>query len=132
MDDTTLIANNRKSLQSMLQTTEELYHINDIQANPLKTKLITINSTKLNQDKGVTLCSTKIIPVPKNEAIRILGIWINEAKNKKHQLQIIMNKVHTNAKILKFKKITDKQCRYIINQVIFPTIEYLLNDMILT
>jgi hypothetical protein len=60
-----------------------------------------------------------------------LGIWISEDGKKKVQLNKLTDNIIKMTSILRRKKLTDKQLRYIINHVIFPQTEYLLTDMIL-
>ena len=68
----------------------------------------------------------------KHEPIRFLGTWLTASGSKTYQRNIIKNKVYQITQTLSHKQITDKQCRYILNHVLLPSIEYLLQDMVLT
>jgi exonuclease III/ribonuclease HI len=132
MDDTTWYAYNKHNMQKTLDTTSEFFHLNDINLNEEKSALICINTPEEDETTGITINGHKILPKGKNEPTRILGVWICGSGKKKFQKALIKEKIITTTKILKWKTITDKQARYIINQVLFPRIEYLLNDMVLT
>ena len=130
MDDLNLLSKNKSDLQTLLNISEEFFLINNITANPLKTKLISKNS-KLN-NKTITLFNTPIHPQPPNTPIRILGIWISEksilSPNRikiKETTQIISQK-------LKTKFTTGQIASYIYNKVLLPRIEYLLQVIFLS
>jgi ribonuclease HI len=132
MDDTTWFAGNREDTQHTLDIASSFFQINDIKVNVDKSKLTCINTESEDRNKGLVLCGDTLHPTEKHEPVRILGVWISESGNKKHQKNLIKECINKTIKILKWKSITDKQCRYIINQVLFPRIEYLLNDLVLT
>jgi hypothetical protein len=132
VDDTTWYTNNKKNMQSILDKASEFFFINDIQANGEKFTLICINASKQDRQEGVKLSNIKVFPLKKDEAARILGVWITEDGKKGFQKNLIKEKVQTFTNILKWKKISDKQTRYTINHVLFPAIEYLLNDLVLS
>src|SRR4051812_43134126 len=132
MDDTTLYARSRENMQKILDTAMEFLKINDITANGEKSSLVCIHAKKQDREEGVYLANTQVLPLPKNQATRILGVWITEDGKKQYQKELIREKTHTYTSIMSWKKITDKQARYIINHVLYPAIEYLLNDMVLS
>ena len=131
MDDTTWIAPNQKHLQQILNTATQFYKINDIHINPDKSQLLIINGKNTDFDTGVSMDNTIIPGCKKGIPVRILGVWHDSAGNKKYQKQLIHNKILITRNLLGRKKITDKQMRYIINHVLTPSLEYLLNDIIL-
>ena len=132
MDDTTWFAYNRTAMQKTLDIASSFFNINGIQANGDKSVLITTNKNEEEKQKGVILSNTKVIPITPEQATRILGVWVTTNGNKKYQKLLVESKIETTARTMTWKQITDKQARYIINQVLFPSIEYLLNDMTLT
>ncbi|RHZ80399.1 hypothetical protein Glove_136g51 [Diversispora epigaea] len=73
----------------------------------------------------------KIIAHEKNEYVRILGIWISADGKKSYQKTLIEEKTRNICRMVERAKITDKGARYIINHMLFPAIEYLLNDVYL-
>ncbi|RHZ70344.1 hypothetical protein Glove_272g29 [Diversispora epigaea] len=137
MDDTVWIANDKTSMEKILKTAEEFFDITGIQINAAKSDLIVIrnrqNAAKEHIIKqGIKFAGTIIKPTKPQDGIRYLGIWVSEDGRKEHQINLIRTKLKTAISLLRFKHLTDKQIRYLINQVIFPRIEYLLTDLILT
>ena len=131
MDDTTWIANSKEELQQITNTAEEFYTINDIQTNPTKSFLLIINGNQRDRTGGITLRGQHITGTDPLIPIRILGIWHSATGSKQHQKLLIKQKIEKTCKLIGMKYITDKQSRYIINHVLMPSIEYLLNDMCL-
>ncbi|RHZ75181.1 hypothetical protein Glove_217g84 [Diversispora epigaea] len=60
-----------------------------------------------------------------------LSIWISADGKKSHQKTLIEEKARNICRMVERAKITDKGARYIINHVLFPVIEYLLNNVYL-
>ncbi|RHZ63860.1 hypothetical protein Glove_327g14 [Diversispora epigaea] len=77
------------------------------------------------------LMDSRLTPHEPDSAIQYLGVWISEDGQKQEQNNKLRERVMTTTNVLKRKKLTDKQVRYIINQVLFPQIEYLLTDIVL-
>lgn len=127
MDDTTWIAGNQEDTQSIIDTAESFYEMTDIKANPLKTHMVVtgIQGPKTLRFKNTTIERTQ-------DPVRYLGIWIQEGKQKAFQKQILREKTEQITNKINWKKVTDKQMIYVLNNVLFPRIEYLLNDMVLT
>ena len=131
MDDTTWLASSQQELQQITETAEEFYKINDIQTNPQKSNLLIINGTDQDRQTGISLKGELIHGEPPEAPVRILGIWHSAKGNKKYQIDLIKQKITCTNNLIKTKFITDKQARYIINQVLMPSIEYLLNDIVI-
>src|SRR5581483_9719713 len=129
MDDTTWFTNSKKKMKKILSLVESFANIAGLKINPNKSALLTINNTK---QSNIMFQTSTIQAQEKDTAIRILGTWITSKGSKKHQKQLITNKTNFITKLLCRKKITDKQYRYIINQVLMPALEYLIQDTILT
>jgi ribonuclease HI len=129
MDDATWFTSNREDTQKIQNITDSFAKLANLKNNPDKASLITINNNETGtiQAEGYT-----IKKVGKNEPIRILGTWVTETGSKLAQKRIIKEKTEFTTAILKRKRITDKQCRYILNHVLMPSIEYLLQDTILS
>ena len=132
MDDTVWVANNKYNLQKMLNITQEFCNIVDIAINPSKSQVIHINPKSEEKNSPIIMNEQAVIPVGKNEPVRYLGVWLTQSGKKTFQRNLISTKVTNACRILNWKKATDKQIRYIINQVVFPQIEYLLTDLILS
>jgi len=131
MDDTTWISNNQQELQQITSTAETFYELNNLKTNPDKSTLITTNHSH-NNPKQIILSNQIIKAKHKHEPIRFLGTWISASNSKTYQKDLIKNKIIQTTQTLSHKYITDKQCRYIINHVLLPSIEYLLQDLVLT
>src|SRR6185436_16783481 len=132
MDDTVWVANNKYNLQKMLNITQEFCNIVDIAINPSKSQVIHINPKSEEKNSPIIINEQAVIPVGKNEPVRYLGVWLTQSGKKTFQRNLISTKVTNACRILNWKKATDKQIRYIVNQVVFPQIEYLLTDLILS
>src|SRR5215216_3829488 len=113
----------------ILKTAEEFFTINKIKVNPTKSELIVVNISQENRSKGIDFMNNTVFP-KKEEATRYLGIWIEENGRKKYQKELIKEKVSITTSLMIRKYLTDKQARYIINHVLFPQIEYLLQDFV--
>src|SRR5581483_9177122 len=129
MDDTTWFTNSKNKMQKIQNRIESFANITGLKINPDKSVLLTMNNTK---SASIILQGDTVKAQDKDTAIRILGTWITSTGSKKHQKQLILNKTSFITKLLQWKRITDKQFRYIINQVLMPAIEYLIQDTILT
>jgi len=132
MDDTVWIASNKKELQHILNLTSEFCQIVDIKVNPSKSQVIHINPSSMEKHTPVFVDAQPVYPMEKSVPVRYLGIWVSQSGSKKFQRETILNKIINACKILNWKRVTDKQIRYIVNQVIFPQIEYLLTDMLVS
>jgi hypothetical protein len=129
MDDTTWFAESKEQLQRINEITDSFAQYTNLTINPDKAYLITLNTAGQN---SVSWGTHNIQSYSKTTPIRILGIWFTASGNKKHQKELIQQKVNHTCKMLKFKRITDKQFVYIINQVLMPAIEYLTQDIVLS
>jgi hypothetical protein len=136
MDDTNFITNTKEEIEEILNVADEFYNLNDIQINKDKSELLlrkpSCNYTEKIQIKfGQQVIHIK--PTPKNDSIRILGVWFNAF----NQRDFIVKQVSDEIKILttntlRRKVITDKQTVYIFNTFILPRIEYRSQVTILT
>ena len=130
MDDLNLLSPNKNTLQNLLNTTSQFLSINNITINPQKTKLISINSKEKN--KTIFLKNTSIIPIPKNEPIRILGIYLSESSILLPNKNKILEDFHFISTSINKKHITGHMSAYIYNKVLLPRIEYRLQTTYLT
>ena len=144
MDDTTYIAKDKKQLERILKKVEEFSKITGIRVNAEKSHLFCINrkfekqgnkkifqERNRNKKNSIKFMGEKIIAKRKDEYIRILGVWISADGKKNYQKMLIEEKTKNICKLIKLAKVTDKGARYIINHVLFPALEYLVNDMYL-
>jgi hypothetical protein len=130
MDDTTLISNSKSNLQDSCDLCSQFFLLNDIHINCDKSHLIVINNKE--RQAQVQLQNYTIQTSSHSIPIRILGTWHNNKGDKKFQQELILTKTIQTCNTIRRKIITDKQLRYIINQVHTPAITYLLNDMVIS
>jgi hypothetical protein len=126
MDDTAWISDNKTSMEKTLQTATSFFKMSHIQANPQKSFLFTLGE---KHESTITFNNTNIRKT--NIPIRYLGVWIEDKQGKKYQRQLIQQITSSLLNKLTWKRTTDKQIAYLTNHVIFPKIEYLLNDLVL-
>src|SRR4051812_14798447 len=131
MDDTVWIANTKEHMQQMTKVAESFFELNLITINTSKSDLIVLNSIHDREANTIDFVNSTLVPHEPEIAIRYLGIWISEDGKKKVQIEKLTDNIIKMTNILRGKRLTDKQLRYIINHVIFPQTEYLLTDMVL-
>ena len=129
MDDTTWITRSKQDLEHIIHIANSFYKLNNLHINPQKSTLITINTK--NNPNNIQFAGQTIHTQHKHDPIRILGVWITSSGKKTHQKNLIKEKTKNITQIISWKRITDKQCRYILNHVLMPALEYLLLDMVL-
>ena len=66
-DDTTWIANSKEQLRETIQIAEEFFKFNDIQINPLKSKLIVINSNIHIDDRKIIVDKQEVYVTKKKK-----------------------------------------------------------------
>jgi hypothetical protein len=127
MDDVTWITNNKFKLQQTLAIMEEFNYLNNIKVNNEKGVLL-INVILVRKDGcfDITFGSEThaVKPVATNQSVRILGVWINLDLKPAYVFQQCSKIIQTYDKIIKFKKLTDMQLKYVYNHVIIPRIDY--------
>src|SRR5438552_7003511 len=127
MDDTTWITRSKQDLEHIIHIANFFYKLNNLHINPQKSTLITINTK--NNSNNIQFTEQTIHAQHKHDPIRILEIWITSSGKKTHQKNLIKEKTKNITQIISWKRITDKQCRYILNYVLMPALEYLLLDI---
>jgi len=125
MDDTLWLAKSRENLTEIMKVADSFYDLNFIKVNWDKSVLLT-NKNHLCQP--ITLPSingtTTIHPLPTNDSIRYLGVWISLGSNKTFISKSLINEIKSAVAIMTPKRLTDKQIVYIYNSVLIPRIEY--------
>ena len=130
MDDITWITSSKAEMEEILNTAETFFQLNNFKVNPDKSSLIITHNTDSTQQ--INFIGKNIKPSDPQQPIRFLGVWITAAGSKAYQIDLIQKRVFQIAQTLARKAITDKQIRYIINHVLMPALEYLLQDLVLT
>nr|CAG8624578.1 11456_t:CDS:2 [Entrophospora candida] len=126
MDDTTWITGNQNNLEIILRIANDFYNLNNIQVNKEKSKLLMnipgykTEEVMLNFGQD----TIQIKPAKYQEFVKILGVWVNLAGNRKLVFNQAKDEVLAICNTLKKKHITDKQLLYLNNMVIIPRIEY--------
>ena len=76
-DDTTWVAPNRQAMEKTLSIANEFFHINDIQINVKKSKLIVFNPKTKVEERNITFGSDSISDENQQNITRMLGVWLN-------------------------------------------------------
>ena len=129
MDDLNLLSTSKTKLQTSLNITTEFFLLNDIKANPSKTKLLAINT---KETKEIQMMDTPIKAQHSTTPIRILGIWISEKSIIQPNRTKIIEDVHLIKQSLKRKYTTGPIAIYLYKKVLLPRIEYKLQTTYLT
>ena len=105
------------------------YKLIKITINPTKSSLCTNNNNSNNLTTYFN--NTTLTPIKSRDTFRFLGCYFTSYKNHTLSHKIITQEIYQALSLLKKKKITDKQCIYIINIVIIPRFNYrILNTFI--
>jgi ribonuclease HI len=128
MDDTLWIAKSKQQLSEIITIATSFFLMANIQVNPQKSVLIS-NTEDLN---SIQFINSTITPISSKTPFKFLGCWFTLNNNQKAQIELITKEAFSLSDILNTKNITDKQASYIINKVIIPTLEYRLQNIILS
>jgi hypothetical protein len=128
MDDTLWISKSLTQLKDILDTAASFYQMAKIQVNP--TKSILVSNTK--STPTISFMNTTIQANPINTPFKFLGCWFTTNLNYSIQSKLIIQEAYNLIHTLQTKQITDKQASYIINNVLIPTIEYRIHNIILS
>lgn len=133
LDDTTWFDSSLEQVTAKLTIANDFYQLANIQINKDKYKLL-CNQSKPPPSVTITINNQSVdIPITRpRKSERILGVYINAHNSPVPTInkcrQIVADHVITMQK----KKITHDHIRYIINKVIIPKLEYLLQHTILS
>jgi len=130
MDDTLWVASSQAELNNIISIAESFYNMANIQVNPSKSILAT--NYKLDTYTPTIFNNQPLLLQPKYQPFKFLGCWFTLDNKQTQQTQLIKTESAQLINIAKRKQITDTQARYIINTVIIPTIEYRLQNIILS
>jgi hypothetical protein len=137
MDDANLISNSKEGLTELYGVCSSFFKLCEINANPKKYELLAI-SKKLNKHKeaddeneSLILDNVKININNTIAGVRFLGIWLNNHASFKSHNNQIENIVKKMINIIKWKRLTAKECVYLWNSVVILMIEYQLQCTVL-
>jgi ribonuclease HI len=128
MDDTIWIAKSKLQLEQITQAASTFFQMANIQVNPQKSILITNNPNP----SSITFSNYSIEPQLNSIPFKFLGCWFTLQSNHKSIIKIITQESSQLINTLSSKQITAKQAAYIINTVIIPTIEYRIQNIVLS
>ena len=133
VDDTTWLSNSQDNTQEILDVATSFYELNNVEINTKKTQVMVLNRKKGEEDHlTFGTPAEAIIPVGKDEPVRILGVWVTASGLTTTTERIVEREVDTICNILSPKAVTDKQTIYIINNVLIPRVLYRTSAQILT
>ncbi|KAF9344276.1 hypothetical protein BGX34_005827, partial [Mortierella sp. NVP85] len=125
VDDTSWISSSRRAMQEMLDVATSFFELNNVEINAKETQVI----ARYNRNGGNTYLESgtskeRIDPVPKNETVRILGVWVTTDGKMGATQALVENDVDTICNIIGKKAVTDRMATYIINGVLIPKVLY--------
>ena len=130
MDDTLWVASSQAELVNILTIAESFYTMANIKVNPTKSILST--NSKPSTYNTIIFNSEPLALWPSNQPFKFLGCWFTLDNKSTKQSQLISLESSQLIRIANKKQITDSQARYIINIVIIPTLEYRLQNIVLS
>jgi hypothetical protein len=147
MDNANLISNSKEGILKLYNICSSFFKLCEIKANPKKFELLAIGRNHVDKrndnisevvdgknvgnEDSLNLDSVKIHINKSHNGVRFLGVWLNnEASFKSHNLQI-ENIVKRMINIMRWKKLTAKECIFLWNSVVIPMIEYQLQCTVL-
>src|SRR5437868_9958725 len=131
-DDTTWIANSKEQLEEIIKIAEDFFKINNIQINPSKSRLITINTKSNIEEHKIIVDKQEVYATKEKEAVRFLGVWIGQKLGKKQIVAKAKQVVRLFVNTIKKKIVTTSQVLYINNVCLMPKLEYILQSIFLT
>ena len=130
MDDTLWVAPLQTDLNNIISIAESFYNMANIQVNPSKSILATNHKPDIYIP---TIFNNQALPLHlARQPFKFLGCWFTLDNKQTQQTQLIKSESTQLINIAKRKQITNTQARYIINTVIIPTIEYRLQNIVLS
>jgi hypothetical protein len=139
MDDTVWHCEASETMQNILNDTNKLYTLSNIQINTSKSDLLYLPSkNKTNKNQNITtqtpllLNNLPLYPRKPEEIIRYLGIFYNGLGSPLPTLNAITDKIENFLTIIRFKKLTPIQFSTLFNTILSPSLEYMLQILPLT
>jgi len=126
MDDTVWVANTKDQLQNILQTAELFYEFAGIKVNPKKSVLVAPKDLK--EQQYVTYNNEQIMAIGPKEIFRVLGCWFTPSKSHKKIHKQIIKEAYGALNCMRYAKITEKQCIYIVNSVVLSRVAYRIQN----
>ncbi|PKY52450.1 hypothetical protein RhiirA4_425285 [Rhizophagus irregularis] len=117
----------KHTLEKILDIADEFNKMNNIQTNYEKFAMTTneeIQTVDGEIDINFGSEIRKIKPIKAGESVRILGVWVNLDLNTKFVFNQCKDIIRNYNRIIRKKRVTDLQMKYIYNHVIIPRIEY--------
>ena len=113
-------------MQQIVNKAQEFYNINDIEINPKKSELIVLNRKKTEEEYNILLGKKKeeVRAKNTNDTVRLLGVWIGGKSQKRKCRLRLQQEVRNLIQIIKVKKISIEQIKYLNNKVLLPRLEY--------
>ena len=118
-----------QTIQEIFNNTNNLYNLNNIEINSIKSDLLHIQSKskipKLLTSKVLYFNNQTISLRKPEETIRYLGIFYDENGTSKPTFETIFNKIENFFSLIKYKKLTSSQITSLFNLILQPALEYL-------
>src|SRR6185436_8260677 len=132
IDDTTWHCESANIMQNIINDTSELYRFNNIEINTTKSDLLYIKPKFLtNPTPTLSMNQQNILPRKPQDVIRYLGIFYDGKGSSKPTLDQIQNKIENFFILIRHKKITPSQISLLFNLILQPSLEYLLQIILI-
>ncbi|CAB4424299.1 unnamed protein product [Rhizophagus irregularis] len=134
LDDTTWFSSSLKKLETKLEMAHSFYTMAKIKINVDKYKILTnqkLSTIERSIRFNINNKQIDIDIVPNNKGTRILGLHINSLDRHQQTIKKARSIIMAHVITMKNKKITHLHAIYIINKVILPKLEYILQHTIL-
>ena len=115
-------------MQEILNDTNNLYKLNNIEINPTKSDLLHIypKSKKQQLNQQLQYNNQTIKPRKQTEVIRYLGIFLDSQGSFQATYEAIFNKIENFLSLTRYKKLTPTQISKLFNLILQLSLEYLL------
>lgn len=132
INDTVWIASSKTALLEILQDVNSFMTNSGIEVNWSKTDLLIIKPSVSKKQKvqnppvidKITINSIVIKGKQPDEPVQYLGAWLQINNKKLYTHELIESKLNFTTKMLKQTSIMNKQCKYIINAILFSQLLY--------
>lgn len=133
LDGTTWFASIKQQLVEKLNLANEFYDLADVKINQDKYKLLTNTKSQDSTTNMVNNNTEYWCPiVASNKGERILGVIINAINKSTPTIKKVKQIINSFVQTVRNKKCIHDQLRYLINKVIIPRTEYLLQFHIIS
>ena len=136
MDDTNLVSSSSQGLSQMLTIAQEFYFFNNTKINFNKAVLICnhdpadnalpLSSSPAPFHFNLGSSSFDITPIKTTDSFRFLGVWFTVSMSTTYVKKQCKTEYLLFARVLRHKRLTMDQLKYLHNAILLPKVEYRL------